>query len=136
VYVVKGTVEGDTDLAGALAHVDGDTDDAMLGASVAGPGDVDADGTDDVWLGAPGANGNGAQSGGAFLYYGPLSGARTLSDADARFDGGHPGDALGYVGAAGDLAGDGYPDLLAGAPVAEGDEETAGVVYVLSGAPP
>lgn len=114
VYVTLGPGAGETDLAAADATLIGADPDYDAGNAVAGAGDTNGDGYDDVVVGAPGqADGPGA----AMLVLGPLLGAISLADADARFEGENDGDAAGWsVARAGDLDGDGDADLLIGAP--------------------
>lgn len=104
---------------------------AEFGAAVAGVGDVDADGTADVLVGAPGDSVGGDNAGKAFLFSGADgSHLRTFESPNAE-QLGLFGDALAGVG---DLNGDGTPDV---AITAQGeavqDEDSAGRVYVFSG---
>ncbi len=89
------------------------------GMSVAGAGDVDADGYDDVIIGAPGYGQPGRPNlGAAYLVLGPVTGSFDLSLADATFVGPKTNAYLGgfeSVSSAGDVDGDGQPDLLMGA---------------------
>lgn len=87
-----------------------------LGESVAGAGDVDGDGVPDLLVGAPGSSvlfGGGVDSGRIQV----LSGATgQMIHSLALLDDTLP-DRLGTtVAAAGDLDGDGVPDVLGGAP--------------------
>ncbi len=99
-----------------------------LGAALA-VGDVDGDGIDDLVFGAPEAGGTGA----VYLHEGPVS-AGVLDDAAlalARVDGEASGDEAGAaVAFAGDTDGDGYGDVLVGAP---GADRGAGRVYLVAG---
>jgi hypothetical protein len=89
-----------------------------LGASVAGPGDVNGDGIDDLLIGAPGADGD---QGTVYVLYGrePLGSASTLDLASLGgslglvVGGNHAGERLGTgVAAAGDFDADGAADII------------------------
>jgi hypothetical protein len=83
------------------------------GECVSFPGDVNLDGHEDLLLGSGDVGGVG--SGAAHLFYGPLSGAMTISDADALLTGAPWGGDVGEaLAGAGDVNGDGYPDLIVG----------------------
>jgi hypothetical protein len=105
------------------------------GASLAGAGDTDGDGFDDVLIGAPGLEGDGT----VFLVYGggPVTAQLNLSSLlEANGGDGQvgvvlhgepasengPGGAGGSVAGAGDVDDDGFADLLVGA----SDEELTG----------
>jgi len=86
----------------------------LFGESVAGAGDVDGDGFDDVLVGSYGyTNGQGGE-GRAVLYLGSAGG---LSSTPAwSREGNQQGAAYGTdVASAGDVNGDGYSDVLVGA---------------------
>ncbi len=92
------------------------------GYAIADAGDVNGDGVPDVISGAPG---RAKAIGRAYVYSGATG--RTI----ARLRGHRHGDAFGAaVSGAGDVNGDGVPDLLVGAP---GNGATAGHAYVISG---
>ncbi len=107
------------------------------GRSVAYVGDVNGDGYDDVFLGAPLYS--GAESfvtGAAYLVYGPVNGPSSLALADARFTGEDDGDQAGLVvSSAGDFNCDGTPDLMIGAPYRDEGASNAGAVYIVYGPP-
>ena len=94
-----------------------------MGASVAGAGDVNGDGFADLLIGTPGVeDSEGDEIGGAALIYGPAPSSYALGEAlsgVARLTGTVAGGRAGeVVSSAGDLNGDGYADLLIGAPEA------------------
>jgi hypothetical protein len=119
------------------------------GFAVSPVGDVNEDGVDDFAIGAPGVDARGRQdSGTVYVVYGrnegrslDLSGFSSLDGF--RIDGAAPGDFAGTaVSAAGDVNGDGYPDLLVGAPRVDLAANTAfsspfprGAVFVVFGQP-
>jgi FG-GAP repeat/Putative Ig domain len=109
------------------------------GASIAGPGDVNGDGRADILVGAPGASNNGrVGSGSAYAVYGKASSSAvdlaTLGDHGFRVDGAQVNYETGHsVAGAGDVNGDGRPDILVGAPNASanvyGSEGSTYLVY-------
>ncbi len=120
----------DVDDEGALStFVDQELDDADLvfygeshldraGQRIAGVGDIDDDGCDDLVISAP-FNDSGATDGGTvYLFYGDstLSGTIDYSDADASFEHGGASDLFGIeVVGIGDFDLDGIDDFAVGA---------------------
>ncbi|HEY4150090.1 MAG TPA: T9SS type A sorting domain-containing protein [Chitinophagaceae bacterium] len=123
--------------------------DAAYGYSVAGLGDVNGDGYDDVAIGAPGlvdiisGSGTLAGVGAVFVYYGKPGGLSATPDAKLQPSTAAAGALFGYSIAGGDINGDGKADVIVGAPmdkvsVSAGGSNTVsgkiGKVYVFSGA--
>jgi hypothetical protein len=104
-----------------------------FGASVASAGDVNEDGFDDVIVGAPWYGGGGNKPGRVYVFFG---GAVPDADADRVFSGVGFYDQLGsVVGSAGDMNGDGHPDVFASAPYNRDAALNAGAIYVWFGGP-
>jgi FG-GAP repeat protein/VCBS repeat protein len=96
----------------------------QLGMGIETAGDVNGDGVADVIAGAPGAGGKGQA-----LVFSGKDGARLLTLAGEAF-----GDGFGRkVSPAGDVDGDGCPDLLVGADLCDSYGRDAGRAYLLSG---
>ncbi|HSQ59072.1 MAG TPA: FlgD immunoglobulin-like domain containing protein [Acidobacteriota bacterium] len=108
-----------------------------VGHAVAKAGDFDGDGVDDFLVGAPDSGEDGVIVGGrAYLYRGGQTGDER-SAADLRFEESVIYDNFGAaVAGDADVNGDGWDDILIGAPVAEGAAGIrAGRVYVYFGGP-
>ena len=97
------------------------------GGAIADAGDTDGDGVHDIISGASGATFD--VPGRAYLYSG------ATGEPLHTWEGAHAGDQLGYaVAGAGDQDGDGYADVLVGAPTEDGAAGAdAGAVHVFSG---
>ena len=127
-FVYHGSATGVA--ASATWTAEADQANAALGMSVACAGDVNGDGYADVVVGAPSYSGDQADEGSLWVYYGSASGlgataAWTVESNTASAYFGGP------VAAAGDVNGDGFGDLLVGAPFADG---YAGRTYLFYGA--
>ncbi len=126
-------------LSGADAKLLGTAADDEAGYSVAGGGDVNADGYADMLIGAPAADGGGTNHGAVYLFLGGTSRASGLvSAADSVFYGTAVSGAGDAVSAAGDADADGYGDILLGAPGLSTSASSAGSAYLILGssAPP
>ncbi|MFO0943443.1 MAG: hypothetical protein U0930_22130 [Pirellulales bacterium] len=108
---------------------------SLLGLSVSGAGDVNADGYSDIIVGAPSSIGK------SYLVFGrsnfpttidvsQITGLVTITGSQSDF--------AGHVSGSGDVNGDGYSDLLIGAPGGDAmlDAKTdAGESYIVFGGP-
>jgi len=105
---------------------------SAFGYSVGTAGDVNGDGYDDVIVGAPDYSNGQNQEGGAWLYLGGPDGPDTT--ADWMREGGQATANLGLsVATAGDVNGDGYDDVVIGAPSLTNQYENQGRVYIFHG---
>ncbi|MCR9080162.1 MAG: cadherin domain-containing protein [Hyphomonadaceae bacterium] len=114
---------------------------AELGFSVSEAGDVNGDGFDDLIISAPSGYDNGENAGQIYVLYGSANPTSpnlaaltpgqgfTIRGADENDLAGHS------VSNAGDVNGDGYDDLIIGAPGADPHGEDTGAAYVIYGGP-
>jgi hypothetical protein len=143
-YLVFGGPTGwamDTSLASVGASFTGEAVEDRAGQSVSGVGDVDADGYDDLLIGAFNNSEAAQHAGQAYLILGKASGwamDTSLSLADASFLGEFESDLAGYgIAGAGDVDGDGYHDLLIGAHGSDEFGDFTGKAYlIVDDAPP
>ena len=114
------------DLSEATARWRGEQLQSWTGSALAGAGDVDGDGLDDVIVGASHIDG---RRGAVYLVLSPATGFTNLDQVGQRVDGpdaGQPYFGASVAGGA-DVSGDGMPDVVVGAPMAEANR---GIAYL------
>ncbi len=116
----------------ATAAVESNQASAWLGYSVAGAGDVNGDGYSDVMVGVPLYNNSQTDEGVVFIYHGSATGINTTAAALLQSD--QVGAQLGIaVAGAGDVNGDGYSDIIAGAFLYNNGETDEGAAFIYHG---
>jgi hypothetical protein len=107
--------------------------DSYFGYAVAGVGDLNDDGVDDIVVGAPHYTDGENNEGAIFVYYGSDEGSPGTTPA-WTYESDQGGALLGAaVAAAGDVNGDGVDDLIAGMPGYNGDLVDAGAAVLFYG---
>ena len=131
-------LEGTLDGRDAVKFFSGDSEEDRLRIAVAG--DIDGDSVAEVVTGAPDddyvdGESYAAQTGNVAIFQSGWDTEywRLLGDAEAQIHGAEEADHLGQSLAIADLDGDGYDDILAGAPGADTEAEEGGAVYLFTG---
>ena len=136
-----GTVDQETEISDQEGGFEGNLDDGdAFGSAVAGIGDLDADGINDIAVGAPLDDDGGNDRGAVWILFlqadGRVKSHQKISDDKGGFGGElENNDQFGTaIAALGDLDGDGITDLAVGAPfVNDGGIRgiNAGAVWIL-----
>jgi len=101
---------------------------ALSGTCTANAGDVNGDGYSDAVIGAPGASNGQAGEGLVFVHYGSTTGLSVVPNVTLEVN--VAGASFGFgASSAGDVDGDGYADVIVGAPNAGG----TGRAYIFMG---
>ncbi len=137
---IKDGIDNDCDgevdvslLAYASGKFIGEASGDWAGASVAGLGDVDGDGFDDIAVGSWYESSVGEEAGAVYVLNGPVSGTFSLAYSDAKMTGEVAGDTLSRPAEAGDMDHDGIGDIILCAQWDDTAANGAGAAYLVKG---
>ncbi len=125
-----------TDPGTAHATIESNQDGAGLGTSVNPAGDVNGDGFADIIIGTPSFDNGESDEGAAFVFHGSAMGitGSDPSNSDALIESDQVNSQLGFsASGAGDVNGDGFSDVVVGAPTFESGETGEGAAFVFLG---
>lgn len=126
-YVYRGSASGIA--TSPAATIDGSPDHG-LGSAVAGAGDINGDGYDDVIIGATGAS----NSAGLVKVFRGADGGLAINGATLNSGASTQEGRFGQAAAgAGDVNGDGYADIVVGAPFENNAVNRSGNAYIFDG---
>jgi hypothetical protein len=134
IYVLWGPVEsGELNAATFNDYITGQSNSDEVG-DVLAMLDHNADGIDDLLVGAPDNSEGGTDAGSVYIVHGPITGAFGLDMADVQYTGESASDKFGVsVSSAGDIDDDGNDDFIAGAAFDDAAGPDAGAAYVVLG---
>jgi hypothetical protein len=140
VYLILGKGSGwnkDVSLSSADASFIGEYAKDRAGISIDGIGDFNADGYDDIIIGAYHNDENSNNAGQVYLIRGKDSDWEMdtyLSEADCSFLGEYKGDNIGYcISGAGDHDRDGFNDIILGSYLNDENGKDSGQIYIVKG---
>jgi len=142
-FVFTGSASGIADGAPGNCYASfkiDDQDNVGLGASVASAGDVNGDGYDDVIVGSRNFDAGQADEGGAFVLLGSATGltdgqpsSPAIQLAATQLESDQVDSSLGASVASADVNGDGYADVIVGAPEYDAGHSNEGAAFVFLG---
>jgi hypothetical protein len=124
VFIFKGSSTGPVSLTSIIG-----ASHSRLGFSLARAGDIDGNGKDDFVAGAPEYTSGGSAKGAAYVFF-----SSGTSYSSTVLVGENAGDKFGYsVAGPQDVDGNGYPDVLVGAPYYDNGQTDEGKIYLYTG---
>ncbi|MCF2488243.1 FG-GAP-like repeat-containing protein [Dyadobacter sp. CY347] len=116
----------------SISNIRSEQSNSHLGWSVSSAGDVNGDGFSDIITGAPFYDSPETNEGAAFIYHGSAAGLNYISSATLQSN--QNGSQMGYsVSSAGDVNGDGFADVIVGAPYFDKGETNEGAAFLYYG---
>ncbi len=132
VFVYAGSISGINTTP--IFTAEGDQNFAEMGNAIGNAGDVNGDGYSDLIIGVHNYDNGQSDEGKMLLYYGSTTGLSITNVSS--FESNQTSSNMGRsVNSAGDVNGDGYSDILAGAPFYDNGETDEGFVFLLQGNP-
>ncbi|MCF2486630.1 FG-GAP-like repeat-containing protein [Dyadobacter sp. CY347] len=129
VYVYYGSILGIN--ASPSAILQSNVDSMRMGSPISSAGDVNGDGFGDIIAGAPHYTNGETKEGAVFLFYGSLNGIITKPEI---LESNKINSLMGWtVSAGGDINGDGYGEIVVGAPGDIEDLNFDGATYIWYG---
>jgi hypothetical protein len=131
-FLLLGPITTDRSLTSADETLYGLAPGDFAGQAVAGGGDLNGDGLDDIAIGAPRSDHAVGEGGAAYVLFGPGTDWSNLDEASARLDGadqdGWAGQDIAIVD---DIDSDGTSDLVIGAPGRDDTADQQGAAWLV-----